>query len=100
MFRFSLSNLLLMMVPLAVMLTAIGYLRNNPWCSRGGIVVAIIAITFALPAMAGALTDGSRGMGKSMLEVFVTFVKLVVLIVLVIGGILLIATVARHFRVR
>jgi hypothetical protein len=95
--RFSLSNLLLMMVPLAVALTAVGYLRNNAWCSRGGMIVAIIAITFALPAMVGALSGGSRGMGKSMLEVLITFVKLIVLVVLVVAGIMLMAAATQHF---
>lgn len=81
--RFSLANLMLMMLPLGIALTAIGSLRNAAWLANGRAALAILVLVFALPAMVGAIHGGAKGMASSVLEVVVAFIKIMLILVLI-----------------
>src|SRR5690606_511190 len=71
-FRFSLANLLLAMVPLAISLAALRVVvERRP---DGMAWAAFFVFVFAAPSSAGALVDGMRGIGKAICVLLLLFV--------------------------
>jgi hypothetical protein len=78
MFRFSLSNLMLMMVPLAAAFACIGYAAmRDPLFAYG--VAAPISLVLAVPTAIGALRRGWYGMGVGFALGWVLFTVLTLL---------------------
>src|SRR5262245_35993972 len=61
-FRFSLGNLMLMMVPLAAMCAVVGYGISKGWNGNDVRGIVVLAGVIGVPAAMGALLAGRTGM--------------------------------------